>query len=344
MFKAIYSACLALGVYALLINPSCTNAFNCTASEYSVPVTSSFWRVGFVFNCYPTTASNQLFPSSYSLQSTKFNEIDLSPNFYTAIPIAQLCPFKYTITLDLSFNRLTSLTGAFRNLACLTGLKTINFGDNLISTPILASDFDETFSSQLESLNFTNNLIPSIQTAAFIRSDGTSRFPNLNFLGLAKNKLIQLDLLWPLSLQSQNLFIDLKLNPISVLTNELKLTYNNILFRYPMTANRRLDATTNSLQYLDDSNMIQYGLYNENDLREFLYKMSNYDLRQSNFVRTFLCHCPTSSGQLVVYWFKIFSTLVDKTRPIYQLYCSGYEGLVYIFDHSCGVSIFIGQF
>lgn len=298
------------------------------------------WRVIFIFNCYPVTASNPIFPSPFSQQSTKYNEIDLSPNTYTVLPTTQLCSFKNLNTLDISSNLLQSAAFAFKELTCLTALKIINFSNNRISTPILATDFDDMLAFQLESLNFTNNFIPYVQTRAFVKADGSSRFPNLNYLGLAMNRIKDLDLLWPLTMPSPKLFIDIKLNNISFFTNELNLTFNNVWFKYPMINERFLDATTNSLQGFDDYNLLQYGLHTQEHLREFLFKLSNYDFRQSNLVPTFICFCPPY-GQLTLYWFKAISQSVDRTRPIYQIYCSNSIGNVYVLDFPCGVSVLL---
>lgn len=102
-----------------------------------------------------------------------------------------------------------------------------------------------------------------------------------------------------------------------------------------MTGYRRVDITTNSLQYLDDSNMLQYGLFNADDMRDFLIKLSNFDFRQSNRVRTFICYCPPSYGLLTVSWFHQISSQLDMTAPIFQIYCKDYPNLVYVFDFPC---------
>jgi hypothetical protein len=103
-----------------------------------------------------------------------------------------------------------------------------------------------------------------------------------------------------------------------------------------MTGYRRVDVTTNSLQYLDDTNILQYGLYNAKDMRDFLIKISNYDFRQSNLVRTFICYCPPY-GLLTVSWYKQIASQLDTTRPIFQLYCKEYSNLVYVFNFPCNV-------
>ena len=103
-----------------------------------------------------------------------------------------------------------------------------------------------------------------------------------------------------------------------------------------MTGFRHVDITTNSLQYLDDSNMLQYGLLNEYDMRDFLMKISNYDFRQSNLVRTFICYCP-SYGLNTVRWYKQVSNQLDTSLPIFQLFCKEFPNLVYVFNFPCNV-------
>lgn len=104
-----------------------------------------------------------------------------------------------------------------------------------------------------------------------------------------------------------------------------------------MTGYRRVDVTTNSLQYIDDSNMLQYGLFNANDMRDFLMKLYNYDFRQSNNVRTFICYCP-SYGLLTVSWYRQIAYQLETTAPLFQLFCKEYPNLVYLFDFPCNVS------
>ncbi|CAF0833054.1 unnamed protein product [Brachionus calyciflorus] len=326
---------LIASLITLFIIPNVALAYNCTSSELSIPVSTGYWRVVFIFNCYPITLPNQLFPISFSSQSSKYNEIDLSPNVYTNIPITQLCPFKYLTHLDLSFNSIQTTANSFRDLSCLTGLKTLNLANNKISSPLMTSDFDDTLSAQLTSLNLTNNFIPYLESRVFIKSDGSSRFPNLEYLGLAYNGLKDFDLLWPLTLPQSNLLIDMKYNNISNLVNQMNLTFNNVIFKYPMIGNRYLDLTTNSLQGFDDYNLLQYGLHNEWHLKEFLFKISNYDLRQANLVRTFICFCP-SFGQLTLFWFKLISSDFDRTSPIFQIYCSNTGVMTYVLDYPCG--------
>jgi hypothetical protein len=304
----------------------------CDSSQYSLA--SASWRNVFVYNCDNSTARNPPIPSEFLAQATKFNVLDLSPNVYTTVPLTQICQFRYVDILDMSLNNLTSLTGVFNSLGCLTALKTIDFSNNLIATPLRGTDFDQIFAAQYESLNFTKNRIPYISTDVFFKSDGSTRFPNLRYLGLAINELKTLDFLWPLSLPQPTLKIDLKLNKIDMLTNELNLGFNDARFKYPMTGSRSLDATTNNFQYFDDSNLLQYGINNQFEFKQFLNKIQNYDFRQSNLVRTFICYCPPS-GLYTVFWYQQIKSSIITEAPIFQLFCTRFEGLVYIFDFPC---------
>lgn len=132
----------------------------------------------------------------------------------------------------MSHNYIGSLRNAFVDLGCLNMLSHIDFSYNLISTPLLASDFDDAFASQIGSINLTGNLIPAIESRAFLRLDGSSRFPELTYLGLAHNRIRDFDLLWPLTLPSPILNIDLKINPITRLVNQFGYGYSNEVFRF----------------------------------------------------------------------------------------------------------------
>lgn len=333
-FKFFLSA-----VILIALSPKTLSAVpNCVSSSITIPVNSTFFQVTFNFVCTGDqyTDANPVFPQSLITIPGQFNLIDLSPNLYTAVPIAQLCPFKYVYKLDLSRNKVTSIRGIFSQLSCMTSLTHIDLSNNAISTAIVATDFDDVLSSRLVSLNLTNNQIVSIASGVFLKNDGTTRFPLLSYLGLGNNLIQQFDLLWPLSLPQANLLVDIKTNPIESLVNQLSVPFNQPAFRFAMTGNRRLDATNNRLQYLNDGNLLQYGINNVDDFYTFITRLTNYDFRQSNLVRTFLCYCPTSGSQTVS-WFMSVKTYLDLTAPIYQLYCSKMPGNVYVLDiTTCG--------
>ena len=294
--------------------------------------------------------ASDLDPELASSRAHTYDVLDLSPNFFTSIPVAQLCAFNSTDSIDLSHNRLDNMND-LAALRCLTYLSRVDLSNNRIETAFTAqlfdadtsdisSNSDDDFTSQLVSLNLTNNRIKVVRTGAFIRSDGTSRFPNLAYLGLAHNMIVDLDLLWPLTLPAVTLFVDLKLNPIENLVNELGLSFKDLVFENAMTRGRYVDITNNKLQFMDDTNILQYGVTNADELYAFLQRIANYDLRQSNFMPTFICYCPLNAGLRTVLWYRNVTAryVLDTAPPIYQLYCSNYKEPMFIFDFPCGVS------
>jgi hypothetical protein len=243
----VYSLGICICWLCLLFKPTLET---CSASQLPL-ITNRNYRNIFIYQCYADTVSIEksrigvaeqpTIPETYLKQATQYTELNLSPNLYTSLPISYLCQFKYITALDMSMNQLNSLQNAFITLNCLTALNSINFSSNFIASPILASDFDDNFAAQIQSLNLTNNSISYIESRAFLTSDGTrSRFPQLTYLGLALNKIKVFDVLWPLTIPSSNLQIDMKINPITTLENEFGLTFNNILFAYDMTGNRHV--------------------------------------------------------------------------------------------------------
>jgi hypothetical protein len=65
----------------------------------------------FTFTCPPGNPTNPVIPAS---QSATAQMLVLSPNLYTVVPYAQLCSFTYVSTLVMSYNQITSLSGAFK--------------------------------------------------------------------------------------------------------------------------------------------------------------------------------------------------------------------------------------
>jgi hypothetical protein len=340
-------ACFRFVLLALLTYPLLTSckptasATNCTSNNITISYNSSYTRKIFQFNCYSTAPVTQMVNPSIPLifqpnQTLEYNEVDLSPNRFIVIPFTSLCQLSLIHTLDMSANLLTSLNGLYELGTCLTRLESIDLSNNYITTKFTSSLFDDQFASQLKSLNLSNNRIESVESRAFIKRDGTSRFPVLSYLGLAKNLIIHFDLLWPLTLPASNLLVDIKFNQIETLVNELNMTFGDPMFNNPMKNGRYVDATTNKMQYMDDTNLLQYGLSTPNDFYTFLDLISNYDFRQSNLVPTFICYCPPK-GLWTVYWYQGFASHVYNTSlPIYNLFCSNYDNK-YIFDFPCEV-------
>lgn len=256
---------------------------------------------------------------------------------YRIIPIDQLCPFTNVYLIDLSFNRITNLTNAFRPLWCLISIKYFNLSYNQISTPILATDFEDTFPSRLVEFYLNNNRIPSIEAQAFIKTNGESRFPNLRLLELSNNQIKVIDILWPLTLPNPILDVKLNNNSINNITNLLQRPFNDDIF-HPMIGNRNVDLKFNSINRLDDANLLQYGMSSGDDFLDFLYILSNYDFGRNS--SAFLCICPPLIGSYTVLWYKeIANQIQDKSAPIYNIFCSNPRN-VYIFNFPCVVSFF----
>ena len=262
----------------------------------------------------------------------------MAPNYYDKVPSTQLCLFANVYLVNMSNNVLTTLQQSLTTLNCLTFLNTLDFSSNQIKTALSASDFDDTLAAKLVFLNLNNNKIPSIETATFLKSDGSSRFPKLIYLGLSNNMIKAFDLLWPLSLPSPALQVDLKNNPIDALKNELNRQFTDSSFSYAISGNSRfVDVTNNNLQTLSDYNLLKYRIKTAADFKTFLNKVSNYDFRQSNLVPTIFCYCPPN-GLFTNTWYTTFSSsLANANSPIYKLYCSNMVNM-YIFGFSCSTN------
>lgn len=129
-------------------------------------------RVIFRFQCTSGNIQDPIIPLQTSIP-VEFNELDLSPNLFTSVPISQICQFANLYQLDLSYNSITNTSGAFARLGtCLTQLAQLDLSHNLIATPLLASDFSDDIAARLTSLNFAYNFISSIDSAVFYRADG----------------------------------------------------------------------------------------------------------------------------------------------------------------------------
>lgn len=129
-------------------------------------------RVIFRFQCTSGNTQDPIIPLQASIP-VEFNELDLSPNLFTSVPISQICQFANLYLLDLSYNSITNTSGAFARLGtCLTQLAQLDLSHNLIATPLLSSDFSDDMAARLVSLNFAYNFISSIDSAVFYKADG----------------------------------------------------------------------------------------------------------------------------------------------------------------------------
>ncbi len=278
----------------------------------------------FSYQCSPPTQINPEFPSGGS-SPTEFTQLILSPNVYTSVPINDICQFSNIDLLDLSSNSIASITGLFKSLKCLTNLKIINLASNNIQSNLLSTDFDDILSVQLQKIDLSNNQISFIESEVFLKSDGTSRFTNLQYLNLKNNQIRVFDLLWPLTIPSMSLLVDLSTNPITTLVNGFNKSYSSIIFAYPMTGSRNVIIQNNQLQTFSDTNLLQYGLQSLADLSMFFSKIQNYDFRINNAssLSTIICSCPVSGLKTVSWYKQLFAQSSIKTDAlINKIYCS----------------------
>lgn len=329
----------------LLILISCNNnvrSQNCVTNKvYYPPTGTSPARTIFSYQCNSPSAPNQPFPIG-GYQPNEYSDLILNPNTYTVAPTSNICQFININFLDFSYNQLASITNLFQTLKCLTAVKIINLSNNLISSPILSTDFDDGLASQLQKLDLSNNRIPSIETRAFLKSDGTPRFLNLQYLGLTNNFLKQLDLLWPLTFPVSSVTVDLSNNPIDTLVNQLNQSYASSSFPYAATGARTINIKNSLHTTFDDTNILQYGVQSAVDLLGFLNKISNYDFRQSNGSNVFSCTCP-AFGLYVVTWYRqlLTASSINTVALINQLYCANLANNVYVLNFNCPVSFIL---
>ena len=290
------------------------------------------------FQCYPPT-SNPAFQIPFGSFPTDFTQLVISPNTYTYLPMLSICQFSNIDLLDISYNQLTSITGLIQSINCLSYLKKLKLSNNFISTGLQSSDFDDIFSPSLVSIDLSNNQIPSIASNVFIKSDGSIRFTNLVNLNLKNNQIKLFDLLWPLTIPSGSLLVDMSSNPISSLVNGFNKNYSSSIFNYPMTGSRLVNIQNNQIKVFSDSNLIQYGLSSANDLKIFLNKISNYDFRQNNAsnLSTINCSCSSSSLQTITWYQQLLAaSMINTNALINQLYCVNIPN-IYPLNIDCSV-------
>jgi hypothetical protein len=193
----------------------------------------------------------------------------------------------------------------------------------------------------LVSIQLQNNQIPYIDTLLFVNSNGSSRFPNLRLIDLSNNSILVFDLLFPLTIPSMQMVLDASLNPIRSLGNFEGLTYNLPEFSYAVVNGRSVNLANNKLTAFDDTNLLQYGLQSENDLQAFLYRISNYDLRQLNGQSTIKCNCPNGSQSTSIWYADLLAKQLVSNSTISQLYCSNIGTNVFVLNFNCVVSSII---
>jgi hypothetical protein len=342
LHKRHYYLILIIGLTWLTTGSS---AATCSSAYTQSPSSGGSWLNMYTYTCAAGGTGSVTTPTLATTYASTTQKLALSPNLYTSIPYTQLCQFTYVTTLVMSNNQLASLTAAFTtaNLGCLTALTTVDFSNNLIASPLAQADFDDTTAAQIVSLNLTNNMIPSLSTSMFFKADGvTSRFPNLRYLGLALNNLKNFDLLWPMSLPQSTLLVELQVNPISTLENQLAVSYADARFAYPIAGNRKVNVQNNKLQYLDDTNLLQYKLGKSSDFVAFVNKILNFDFTQTNGDIVFFCICQYSTN-INTWYQQSYSQLQSGNYPIYKLYCNEYTNNVYVFNFGtfCNINVLL---
>ena len=136
-----------------------------------------------------------------------------------------------------------------------------------------------------------------------------------------------------MSLSKPLVQVNLADNLINSINNQLGKTFTDTTF-VNLTGSLIVDITNNQLTSLSDSVFFQY-VHSASQFQYFLYKISNYNFKQT--VNQMSCVCPTATGLYTVYWYQSFkSSILSKSAPIYQLNCSNqaYD----IFDFPCAVS------
>ncbi len=94
-------------------------------------------KVIFQFECYPPNGVIPIIPTLDTSSPTDFNELDLSPNYFTNISTTDFCQFTNLITLDISYNKLTFISSLFGTFECFSQLQTLKANNNQIATPLL---------------------------------------------------------------------------------------------------------------------------------------------------------------------------------------------------------------
>lgn len=265
----------------------------------------------------------------------------MSPNLFIHVPIQQICGFRNVYFFDMSHNVLQDIRGLFGQLhKCMPLLRHVDLSYNSIQSALDADVLDDDeMCTHLEVLQLAFNQIAYVDPAAFRhRSDGSSRFPSLTHLGLANNKIYQIDLLLPLSFPSARFRLELQSNPIGSLVNPLNRSVSDANL-VPMTGARSADLSNSELRHMDDASLVQYGLHTALDLRSLLSKLANVDMRQQPQSK-FVCACDPARGMYTLQWYASFADTIASMRPpvpsIYQLACANVKDKT-VFTYECQV-------
>jgi hypothetical protein len=327
---------LALLLLLAITNHPTVHAQTCN-SNYYPGVTST----GALNNTFSYTCRGQGYPPGMpTMYAYATTTLSLSPNLYTSVPYTDVCQFQNTHTLNMSNNYLTSLTGSFARMTCMSSLKYVDFSNNQIASPLVYSDFNDASSQKIVSMNFNYNRIPYIDTTTFFTANGqTSRFPNLQYIGLSNNQLTNFDMLWPLSLPSPKLNVDLSYNQqMSSFVNQLNVPYTDPRFQYPVTGGRTVNVAMNGVRSFGDNDLSQYGVNNYRSFCGFVQQVPNYYFTNNN---GFYCSC--TGAQMINSWYSQYnsqyysqgsSQTFYTNAPFFNMRCQQYGSNVIVFDFS----------
>jgi hypothetical protein len=96
-------------------------------------------QIIFRFTCSVPNDVNPELPYNIGSPPHQFNYLDLSPNLYVNISTTDLCQFFNILTLDISYNLLTTMADVFRAIKCFDQIQNLFAHDNQISTPLLGN-------------------------------------------------------------------------------------------------------------------------------------------------------------------------------------------------------------
>jgi Leucine-rich repeat (LRR) protein len=136
MFARLYNHILLFVSFYLIgkTNQSCSLTKFVQGSDYI-----------FSYQCYAPNIENPPLPWRGGSLPSEFNYLQLSPNFYKNISSSDLCQFINILTLDISFNQLTSIVSLFNAFNCYTKIKSLIASNNQISTPLLSKQICPSF-------------------------------------------------------------------------------------------------------------------------------------------------------------------------------------------------------
>ena len=186
-------------------------------------------------------------------------------------------------TLSVANNQLKKISN--KTFAKLNNLKELYIGDNLIDT---IEDYAFKDLNSLHELELQNNQISKIQFGLF-----NINFPNLSFVNLSHNRLIEIEL-WPLYLKNVE-YVDLRYNRINNFTNNFGWFFANSSNVKVNNRNAVIDLSHNYITSFDDRTVQQYGVCNPEDYKTFMNYIFDLFLLYNNPIN---CNCNASKRLL----------------------------------------------